>query len=80
MQQDLTHIGFGDRAIGAKGDVDDGLGAWDFDGYGAAAGCRACEERSRNDGVICRRVDADDGHGDRGSGYGLGASENVCQI
>lgn len=44
MDEDLTHVDFGEGELGVEGDVDDGLGVWDFKGYGAAAGGGAGEE------------------------------------
>lgn len=65
MNKDLTHIDLGDGSVGAKGEVDDGLGIWDLETYGATAGCRRCEERRRDCRVIPRWGDADGEHGNR---------------
>lgn len=44
VDEGVAHVGFGDGEVWVEGDVDDGLGVWDFEGYGAAAGWGAGEE------------------------------------
>ena len=80
MQEGLGHVELGDGVGGKEGDVEDGLGVWDLDGYGVAAGRRGCEEGGGDSGVVWRGDDADGGERNCWGCYDFGALNTLVSF